>query len=194
MAKPDDGDVPDGLSDGYRPSIAPRRIGALLEAHRSALNSYFRRRTRSREDAEDYVQEVYLRILAADVDQDKVKSLRGFLFRAASNLLIDKHRRRRASMEAAHCPLDEAIIDDGTNDPERILLGRDSLQSLGEALKSLSPTARDAFMLVRVEGLSHREAAERLDIETKAVSRHIERSLARLAATLVETASVETIS
>ncbi len=90
-------------------------------------------------------------------------------------------------MEAAHFPIDEAMVDDGTNDPERALAGRNSLQALGEALKTLSPMARDAFLLVRVDGLSHREAAARLGIETKAVSRHIERSLARLAAMLVET-------
>lgn len=189
MAEPKDCDTQRGSRDDHAPDAVAPRISQLLEAHRSSLNSYFRHRTRSREDAEDYVQEVYLRVLAADPDQDKVRSLRGFLFRAASNLLIDKHRRRVASMEAGHFPIDDTMIDDGTNDPERVLIGRDSLQALGNALETLSPVARDAFLLVRVEGLSHREAAERLGIETKAVSRHIERSLARLAARLVETAS-----
>ena len=35
-----------------------------LEAHRSALRSYFRRRVERPEDAEDFVQDVYLRVLA----------------------------------------------------------------------------------------------------------------------------------
>jgi RNA polymerase sigma factor (sigma-70 family) len=172
--------------DTSNPRTASAHTAQLLEAHRSALHRYFRHRAQSYEDAEDYVQEVYLRVLAADPHQEKVKSLRGFLFRAASNLLIDKHRRRVASMAAAHFPLDEAVVDDGTNDPERILASRNALEALGEALENLPPVVRDAFLLVRVEGLSHREAAERLNIETKAVSRHVERSLVRLASMMVE--------
>lgn len=166
--------------------VASPRAHHPIEAHRSALQQYLRRRLRAHEDPEDYVQEVYLRVLAADPGQNKVQNLRGFLFRAASNLMIDKHRRRETSMEAAHGPLDEALSDDGTSDPERQLIGRNALDQLGLALETLTPAARNAFMLVRVEGLSHREAAERLGVETKAVSRHVERSLARLAAMLVD--------
>jgi DNA-directed RNA polymerase specialized sigma24 family protein len=40
---------------------------------------------------------------------------------------------------------------------------------------------------VRVEGLSHKEAADRMGIEPKAVSRHIERSLAQLGVMLADT-------
>lgn len=186
MAERSDHEPCSRVLDDFAWDGATLSVGALLEAHRPALTSYFRRRAQSREDAEDYVQDVYLRILAAAPDQDKVRSLRGFLFRAASNLLIDKHRRREARMEAGHFPIDEAIVDDGTNDPERVLLGRNSLELLQDALTALPPVARDAFLLVRVDGLSHREAAERLGLETKAVSRHIERSLVRLASAMVE--------
>ncbi len=159
-----------------------------LEAHRSALRSYFRRRVERPEDAEDFVQDVYLRVLAMGPEAEKVRSWRGFLLHAASNLLIDKHRRSEARMEKNHVVVAEDLLDEGTNNPERVLIGRDELHALSEALKTLSPVARDAFLLVRVEGLSHRDAAARLGIETKAVSRHIERSLARLGAMLAEPA------
>ena len=159
-----------------------------LEAYRSTLRSYFRRRVERPEDAEDFVQDVYLRVLAMGPDAQKVRSWRGFLLHAASNLLIDKHRRSAARMEKDHVVLSDDVLDGGTDNPERVLIGRDELHALSEALKTLSPVARDAFLLVRVEGLSHRDAATRLGIETKALSRHIERSLARLAAMLAEPA------
>ena len=159
-----------------------------LEAHRSALRSYFRHRVDRPEDAEDFVQDVYLRVLAMGPEAEKVRSWRGFLLQAASNLLIDKHRRSEARMEKNHVAVAEDLLDQGTNDPEHVLIGRDELHALSEALKTLSPVTRDAFLLVRVEGLSHRDAAARLGIETKAVSRHIERSLARLGAMLAEPA------
>lgn len=81
--------------------VATPRACHPIEAHRSALQNYLRRRLRAHEDPEDYVQEVYLRVLAADPGQNKVQNLRGFLFRAASNLMIDKHRRRGTSSAAA---------------------------------------------------------------------------------------------
>lgn len=157
-----------------------------LEAHRSALQGYFRRRVRRAEDAEDFVQDVYLRVLAAGPDAEKVRSWRGFLLRAASNLLVDKHRRSEARMESEHVAIEGELHDGGTDHPERVLIGRDALHALSEGLKTLSPNARDAFLLVRVDGLSHKEAAARLGIEPKAVSRHVERSLARLSAMLAD--------
>lgn len=157
-----------------------------LEAHRSTLHGYFRRRVERPEDAEDFVQDVYLRVLALGSDAQKVRSWRGFLLHVASNLLIDKHRRSEARMEKNHVVLSDNVLDGGIHDPERVLIGRDELHGLSEALKTLSPVAREAFLLVRVEGLSHRDAAARLGIETKALSRHIERSLARMAAMLAE--------
>jgi len=161
-------------------------VADALEDHRSTLRSYFRRRVRYGEDAEDFVQDVYLRVISAGPDPQKITSWRGFLLRAASNLLIDKYRRSEARMEGNHVAIENDLQDEGTDDPERILIGRDELHSLSEAMKILSPAARDAFLLVRVEGMSHKEAAARLGVEPKAVSRHVERSLARLAAMLAD--------
>jgi RNA polymerase sigma-70 factor (ECF subfamily) len=158
----------------------------VLEDHRSTLRSYFRRRVRPGEDAEDFVQDVYLRVISASPDPQKIASWRGFLLRAASNLLIDRYRRSETRMEGSHVAIENDLQDEGTDDPERILIGRGELHALSEAMKILSPAAREAFLLVRVEGFSHKDAAARLGIETKAVSRHVERSLARLAAMLAE--------
>jgi RNA polymerase sigma-70 factor (ECF subfamily) len=157
-----------------------------LEAHRSTLQNYFRRRVRRTEDAEDFVQDVYLRVLSAGPEVRKVESWRGFLLRAASNLLIDKHRRSKARMEGEHVAIEGELCDHGIDDPERVLIGRDQIHALSEGLKTLTSKARDAFLLVRVEGLSHKEAAARMGIEPKAVSRHIERSLAQLGALLAD--------
>lgn len=187
--------LPDGAGNprsGQRAAARPAgtpRDGAMLEVHRATLQRYFRRRVQRPEDAEDFVQDVYLRVLAIGPEAEKVRSWRGFLLRAASNLLVDKHRRSETRMERQHVPLETDLLDSGTDDPERVLIGRHELHALSEALKTLSPMARDAFLLVRVEGLSHKEAAARLGLETKAVSRHVERSLARLAAMLADTRS-----
>ncbi len=85
-----------------------------------------------------------------------------------------------------HMPLDEELIDQGVAAPDRIIGARQELDHLGRALQTISPTARDAFLLVRVEGYSHKEAARELGISPKAVSHHVDRTLARLAASALE--------
>lgn len=157
------------------------------ETHRSLLRGYFARRVRHAQDVEDCVQEVYLRALAS-APSGGVGNWRGFLLRVADSLLVDRFRRGAARCQDAHQPLDESgeLADHGAHSPESTALFRQELASLENALRDIDPLARHAFLLVRVDGLSHKEVAARLGLEVKMVSRHIERVLAHLARTLVE--------
>jgi len=164
------------------------RADGLL-AHASVLRAYLRRRVRNTADVDDYVQEIYARVLASVPDRN-VSNWRGFLLRVASNLLTDSFRRKRAHMRDKHIPLEEAIdLLDGQPSVERILEGCEDVQCLTRILESVDPVARSVFLLVRVDGLTHREAAERLGLDTKQASRHVERVLARLARALAGGAS-----
>ncbi len=149
-------------------------------SHGSALRAYFRKRVRNVDDVDDYVQEVYARVLSAAPSQ-KIDSWRGFLLRVASNLITDGFRRDQTRMKSSHITLDDILnLTDGTPTAEDGVHARQQLKLVTEALSSVEPMARDVFLLVRVEGLTHREAAERFGIETKQASRHIERVLAQL--------------
>jgi RNA polymerase sigma-70 factor (ECF subfamily) len=152
--------------------------------HASALRAYLRRRVRNPADVDDYVQEVYAKVLKAS-PAEKIGTMRGFLFRVASNLLADRFRRDRTRMLESHVTIDSAPgLADGRPGPERELRARQRLSALSEALKSVDPIARSIFLLVRVDGLSHREAGERFGMEAKQASHQVDRVLAYLARTL----------
>lgn len=172
---------------GDEPGDRPRADTSLLEDAGAIadLRTYLRRRVRNAADVDDLVQDVYLRVLSTP-QPGLIDNARGFLRRIASNLLIDNHRRRAARMVDDHMPLEENLVDDGVATPERIATARDELAVLGRALKAMTPVARDAFLLVRVEGHSHKEVARTLGITPKAVSHHVERTLARLAERVME--------
>lgn len=161
-----------------------------LEAHRPTLKRYFQRRIEAGRDAEDYVQDVYLRVLSAGQEPKKIHNLRGFLLRAASSVWIDRHRRAKTRIEqdaqTLTDELSEMLTDPAAACPERTAIARDELRALSGAIETLPPVARAAFTLVRVEGLSHKEAARRLGIEPRQVANHVERSLARLSRSLLE--------
>ncbi len=57
------------------------------------------------------------------------------------------------------------------------MVAHERLAAVAEALKEVSPVARSVFLLVRVEGLSYAEAAERLGLDVKSAYRHVERVL-----------------
>lgn len=169
-----------------------------LEAHRPTLKRYFQRRIAAGRDAEDYVQDVYLRVLSAEQagqaegqEPKKIHNLRGFLLRAASSVWIDRHRRAKTRIEqdaqTLTDDLAQTLTDPAAACPERTAIARDELRALSGAIETLPPVARAAFMLVRVEGLSHKEAARQLGLEPRQVANHVERSLARLSRSLLET-------
>ena len=162
---------------------------AIADAeHRALLRRFFQRRLRTPEDVEDHVQEVYCRVLAAADAQKKVRSWRGILLRAASTVWIDQFRRDRARYrdQHAHLPPDDETLADPSATPEAIAVSRRTLRDVEAALMELEPICRQAFVLARYEGFSHRDIAERLGLPTVAVGRHIERALAHLARRLAE--------
>lgn len=176
------GDAPLSAGADYDDDAGIGHAGQVAD-----LRAYLKRRVRNASDIDDMVQDVYLRVLSTP-QTGIIENTRGFLRRIASNLLIDNHRRKAARMVDDHMPLDEGLVDDRVATPDRIIGARQELGQLGRELESVTPIARDAFLLVRVEGYSHKEAAKTLGITPKAVSHHVERTLARLAASMLESA------
>jgi len=157
-------------------------VETAFRQERGMLRRFIARRIRDPQEAEDYVQEVYLRVLAVS-SQNKIGNFRGFLLRIASNLIIDLRRRDGARLRDRHVALEEEHhpTDDGAESPERIVQARQQLQRLNGVLAGLDPAAAEVFRLVRLEGRSHHEAAVRLGIDVRSVSRHLERVLVKLA-------------
>src|SRR3974377_2382692 len=79
-----------------------------LFAHRGALQAFFYRRLRTKSDAIDLVQEVYLRMLRVS-DTGAIRNPEAYLFTAARNLLqenaaLDRHQAKSVCFEAADAP------------------------------------------------------------------------------------------
>jgi RNA polymerase sigma-70 factor (ECF subfamily) len=156
--------------------------------HQSMLRAYFTRQIGAGADVEDYVQDVFVRVLSA-APSERVGNWRGFLLRVASTLLIDRFRRDRARQRDQHHELEEAgeLVDEKAVSPEQVLIGRQNLERLEDALRQVDPIARNVFLLVRVDGLRHRDVAERLGMDTRTVTRLVDRVLVHLSRHLAET-------
>jgi|SRR6185437_15307415 len=138
----------------------------------AALMQYFRRSYASRNDAEDLCQDVFVRVYEA-ARTKRPDPVKPFVFTAARNLLINRARRDQVvSIESVAEPdaFEIALDEPG---PDRNAMARQELRNLQAALDRLPPRCREAVILRKIEGLSHREIAARMGISEKTVDRHI---------------------
>lgn len=127
-------------------------VDEVFESHRSRLRALAYRMLGSRSEAEDIVQEAWLRWCA--VDPATVQDARAYLCRITTHLCLDQlqsARSRREQYVGLWLPepvVDEALADYLHPDPETELGLRQQL-SLGFllALQHLSPLERAAFLL-----------------------------------------------
>ena len=94
--------MPDLNVKPYRsPLVRSAALEALSERFRPALLRYFRRRASDAAEAEDLVQEVFLRMLHRR-NVASVEDARGYLFETASSVLTEHHHRLKARHRAEH--------------------------------------------------------------------------------------------
>ena len=158
-------------------AAAPPNVASLYRSQRSWLLRFFSRRTADPQEAQDLVQETFVRMIGVDAGPD-VRKPEAYLTRIAQNLLRDRAKMRVRRSASAHIPADDANLA-GT-DQNRLLETRDLLDRLDRAMLELAPATREVFMAHRLEGLTYAEIAERTGLTIKQVEKAISRSLLEL--------------
>ena len=124
-----------------------------FEAHRPLLRSVAYRLLGSLAEAEDVVQEAWLRW--DRTDRDEIEDARAFLVRVTTRLAIDRLRRLKAGREAYVGPwLPEPVLAEG-DASEAVELAESVSLALLVVLETLSPLERAVFVLREAFGYSH---------------------------------------
>jgi RNA polymerase sigma-70 factor, ECF subfamily len=136
-------------------------IEAAVHDHRPALVGLAYRMLGSVTEAEDAVQEAYLRLERHGVEG--IDNVGGWLNRTTSRICLDRLSSAQARREVYVGPwLPEPLIsEDATSDP--VELAESVSMAFLVVLESLSPAERVAFLLHDVFGYDHAELAEVLD-------------------------------
>lgn len=147
-------------------------VRQLFREHNRALVKFLLTRLSS-EDALDVAQEAYVRLLQLD-EPGAIGFLRGYLFRIAANLSIDRIRQRSVREKTAVELFDDLASVTGE---EGRAISREEFNIACAAIEELPPGPRDAFALRIVEGYSVMEIAEVLGIDERTVRKHVSRAL-----------------
>ncbi|MEG0966270.1 MAG: RNA polymerase sigma factor [Pseudomonas sp.] len=151
----------------------------LFTQHSSALHRYLLRKKCTPSLASDLVQETFLRLAQLE-NLESVLRGPSYLFRVAHNLMIDHYRRygeKRFDTDAT--AFFDTLVDE-TSRPEEQAIGSLELEHLESLLERMPPRTRDVFLLLRVEGMTHKETARYLRISTSSVQKHMAMALARI--------------
>ncbi len=146
------------------------------------LRSMVRGQVRSPQDAEDLVQDSWVRATAASgsAEQTPISNVRAYLFRIARNLIID-HRRRAAIRPIIE--VEEAVLlqaADPAPTPEAAVITRDELNRMDRIIAAMPAKPREVFRLARIEGLSYADIGRHLDLSRQTVHQHMTRALLAL--------------
>ena len=148
-------------------------LAELVERYRRPLYSFILRMVSTPSDADEVFQDVWVRVIRKAVDYRRDR-FRGWVFRIAHNLLIDRARGRKrhasldeATGEESDLTLADRIAAPGLA-PDVAVEGRDLGIRIRAALEALPPEQREVFIL-RTEGdVSFKEIArlQRVSINT----------------------------
>jgi RNA polymerase sigma-70 factor (ECF subfamily) len=153
-------------------------FGALFRSCGKDLVRFLTRRVACPEMAADIAQEAFARMISGSKER-VVRDPRSYLFRAAANLASNQRRRGRVLPLAGDPHAALASVADSRPGADRVLMDRESLSKLEQAIETLPERQREVFLLNRVEGLDPAAVAARLGISRNMVDKHLRQALVR---------------
>ena len=159
-------------------------VESLYSNYHEKLINYIASHSVDRDEALDISQETYFR-MSRLADISNIQHPQAFLFRTALNILRDKFRRKTPENHRAKTgyEFDQPEIESNIT-PLRELEAKRKLKKVQSALESLSPNARNVFLLHRFENMTYSQIAEHCGISVSGVSKHMIKAIAHITAAM----------
>ena len=155
----------------------------LYEQFVPGLLSFAYTQVRSREIAEELVQDLFLSLWKYRQQWILTRSLKAYLFGALRNR-ISSYRRTMAARHELQQPTADAVAGlaslPSSESTDHLVREAELMEAIDRAIAALPRRCRETFVLVRQQHLSYAEAAEVMGISPKAVEMNIVRAFAAL--------------
>ncbi|MCI4669400.1 MAG: RNA polymerase sigma-70 factor [Bacteroidia bacterium] len=147
----------------------------LFDKYYQAIRNFLYYKSGNIELAEDLTQEAFLILWRKreNIDPDKVKS---YLYTIAHNLFLNEVKHQKVVMKYNQQP----VTTTSNETPQYLMEEEEFRAKLENAISSLPEKNRIVFLMNRIEKLTYREIAERLDLSIKAVEKRMHKALIQL--------------
>jgi RNA polymerase sigma-70 factor (ECF subfamily) len=168
---------------------SPKEAAGL--AHIDGLFSYAVVLTRNRSDAEDLVQETYVRAIGAMGRLRENSNVKSWLFTILRNIWLNQLRQRRMSPTMSDLAAEEGATDAFVkgDDPHSLFVRGVEREQVRHAIRQLPVDFREVILLREFEELSYEEIAAVLDCPAGTVMSRLARARSKLRTLLSATLS-----
>lgn len=136
---------------------------------------------KSREAAEEVVEDVFIRFWNQGAEISQINNLRIYLYTATKNTALNYlAKKARESIVEPFDDIDIALAESAIS-PEQIMISAETYQHIRKAVESLPPRCKMIFKLVREDGLKYKEVAEVLNISINTIDAQIAIAVKRIA-------------
>lgn len=152
-----------------------KTIDRLFHDHYKGLCRYAFSILKVQNEAEDVVQQLFITLWEKRRELEISKDPRAYLYRSTYNRCLNevkRIKRRGTQTDAA----EESSLK-SPHDASDKLIGREMEECIELALQTLPEKCGEVFRLSRIDELSYKEIAEKLDISTKTVENHMGKAL-----------------
>ncbi len=162
-------------------------IEGWIEGYGSEIRRHLSRMLSSEADADDLLQEVWVRAIRRPPDAGPGSNVRAWLYRVATNVALDhlaKNRRRQCALDGRRLEL----APEPVSPPDDVLqaLSEQGRSRVREKVSLLPPKQREAVWLRWVEGRDYETIAARLDSSPESARANVYNGMKRLRVDLIE--------
>jgi RNA polymerase sigma-70 factor, ECF subfamily len=155
-------------------------FGKLYDKYIDEIYRFILMRVRSKEEAQDLTNEVFLKIWQYINNNDTdIDNVRAFLYRIARNIVIDKYRKSGKELLALDEDMIESIPDESL-DLEDEVQKKDELNEVLGVVDKLPEDQRELILMKYVQDLSVKEIAQVLEKSRGAVRVSLHRAIKKL--------------
>jgi RNA polymerase sigma-70 factor (ECF subfamily) len=161
-----------------------RAFRQIFDALFSNLTKFSFSFVHSKEAATEIVDELFVQLWIKRADIMKINDLRVYLYTATKNASLNYISKKAKQIEIEPYENLQVQMTDLVS-PEQIMITKEMLQKIKEAVDSLPPRCKLIFKFVREDGLSYSEVAEILGLSIKTIDAQMVIAVARIRSKLM---------
>lgn len=138
------------------------------------------RHGRTHADAEDLMQDAFLRMQEYCDKGGEVQQPEAFLVRTVLNLSLNAQRDQHRELYADENVEELTFVVDTNPSPDEVIAGEQCLRRMRDALDVVGRRTRDIFFMHRLDGMSYAQIAQATGISVSAVEKHMARAIVAL--------------